>query len=161
VGGATVADNLARFERDLLAARPDLVIWQVGTNNALTGMPPKWLRSQLLDGIARVRVGGADIVLMDPQPLPQSERETRVEEVRAVLAATARAAQVPLLPRHELMRYWLTSRQLGAGSLLGADGLHMTDASYRCLAERVADLLPAPSAPARPEGTTRLTQSIP
>ena len=140
-----MAANLARFDRDVLAAHPDLVIWQVGTNDAFTGVAAATLRSQLLDGIARVREAGADLVLMDPQPLPQAQRETAVEAVQVVLAATAREADVPLLPRHQLMRYWLTSGQIGAGSLLGADGLHMTDASYRCLAERVADLLPAPA----------------
>ena len=146
IGGETVAANLARFARDVLAAQPDLVIWQVGTNDALTGVAATTLRSQLLDGIARVRDVGADLVLMDPQPLPQAQREAAVEAVQAVLASTARAAKVPLLPRHELMSYWLASGQIGAATLLGADGLHMTDASYRCLAERVADLLPAPAA---------------
>lgn len=145
IGGETVADNLARMDRDALVPRPDLVIWQVGTNDALTGVAATTLRSQLLDGIARVRDVGADLVLMDPQPLPQAQREAAVEAVQAVLASTARAAKVPLLPRHELMSYWLASGQLGAATLLGADGLHMTDASYRCLAERVADLLPAPA----------------
>ena len=143
VGGETVADNLGRFDRDVLAFEPALVIWQVGTNDALTGVPDLALRRQLLEGIARARASGAEIVLMDPQPVPDPERARAIDRVEAVLVATAREARVPLLSRHALMRHWLSSGQLAAASLLGPDGLHMTDVSYRCLAERVGDLLPA------------------
>ena len=142
IGGETVAANLVRLDRDVLALQPDLVIWQVGTNDALLAVPPLTVRRELLEGIERVRATGADIVLLDPQPLPQADRERAVERVRAVLVEVAQTAGVPLLSRHELMRYWLDSGQLDAASVLGPDGLHMTDTSYLCLAERIADLFP-------------------
>jgi acyl-CoA thioesterase-1 len=31
--GDTIPDNLARFGRDVLAHTPDLVVWQLGTND--------------------------------------------------------------------------------------------------------------------------------
>ena len=37
VGGETVDQTLARFDRDVLAYRPHLVIWQVGSNDILRG----------------------------------------------------------------------------------------------------------------------------
>jgi lysophospholipase L1-like esterase len=40
IGGEVVSDNLNRLDRDALALRPDLVVWQVGTNDALRGLPP-------------------------------------------------------------------------------------------------------------------------
>lgn len=143
VGGETVADNLARFGRDVIALDPDLVIWQVGTNDALEGVPAAVLRDQVLAGIAQVRAAGAEIVLMDPQPLRWAEKDRVIQSVQPALAEAARRAGVPLLPRHRLMTAWLASGQFTPATLLGPDGVHMTDASYRCLAERVADLLPA------------------
>jgi lysophospholipase L1-like esterase len=143
VGGETVAANLARFQRDVLALQPDLVIWQVGTNDALRGVPATLVRAGLLDGIRRVRATGADLVLLDPQPLFAPEQEAAVQRIRAVLVDVAQATKVPLLPRHELMLFWLTSGAFTRDALLGPDGLHMTDASYRCLAVRLADLFPA------------------
>ena len=38
--GDTIQDNIARFERDVLAHRPDLVVWQLGTNDVVWGGPP-------------------------------------------------------------------------------------------------------------------------
>jgi lysophospholipase L1-like esterase len=80
---------------------------------------------------------------MDTQPVPAPDREAAMEGMDAAVADAAREAGVPLLPRHALMSYWLRSGRFAPATLLGPDGLHMTDASYRCLAERVADLLPA------------------
>jgi acyl-CoA thioesterase-1 len=37
VGGETADAMLARFERDVLAYSPQLVIWQTGSNSALQG----------------------------------------------------------------------------------------------------------------------------
>ena len=84
----------------MIALRPDLVIWQVGTNDALTDVSGDALRRQVLDGVARVRRAGAEVVLMDPQPLPDAERERAVKAIELVLERTAREAGVPLLPRH-------------------------------------------------------------
>jgi lysophospholipase L1-like esterase len=142
VGGDTVAANLARLDRDVLSLRPDLVIWQVGTNDALRGVPADVLRTGLGEGIRRIRATGADLVLLDPQPLPAAGPEAAIQRVRAIILDVAQAAKVPLLPRHELMRFWLASGAFTADTLLSPDGLHMTDGSYRCLAERLADLFP-------------------
>lgn len=150
-GGETVADNLARLDRDVLALSPDLVIWQVGTNDALLSVPLDAVRAGLQAGITRLRAAGIDVVLLDPQTLGSAAREAAVERVRAVLVDVANATKVVLLPRHQLMAYWVASGQFTQASMLGPDGLHMTDASYLCLAERIADLFPPPKpASARP-----------
>ena len=39
VNGEEAADMLARFERDVIAEKPDLVLWQVGTNSVLRDQP--------------------------------------------------------------------------------------------------------------------------
>jgi lysophospholipase L1-like esterase len=150
-GGETVAANLARIDRDVLALQPDLVIWQVGTNDALRGIPLATIRAGLQEGITKLRATGADVVLLDPQPLNSKIQEAAVERVEALLVDVANATKTVLLPRHRLMDYWVESGQFTPTSLLGPDGLHMTDASYRCLAERIADLFPMPAPPtARP-----------
>jgi len=35
--GDTIPDNIARFERDVLVFRPDLIVWQLGTNDIAWG----------------------------------------------------------------------------------------------------------------------------
>lgn len=144
VGGETVADNLSRIERDVLRLRPDLVIWQVGTNDALVGLDPVAVRAQILDGVRRLKEGGAAVLLMDPQPLPHSEKARAVADMAAAVAAAAREAGAPLFSRHARMAEWVRSGRVAAASLYGGDGLHMTDAAYAHLAEDLAEMLTPP-----------------
>jgi lysophospholipase L1-like esterase len=143
VGGETVGANLARLERDVLALKPDLVIWQVGTNDAFRHVPPVEATRQLFDGIARLKDVNTGVVLMEPQYLPDKVGDPRLKAMIDTVREVGQKAGVPVLPRWELMRHWLTTGQFKAGTMLGRDRLHMTDASYGCLAERVADLFPA------------------
>jgi lysophospholipase L1-like esterase len=150
IGGETVALNLARLDRDVLALQPDLVIWQVGTNDALQKKSADEVRAGILQGIARVRATGAEIVLMDAQYFPERPDTDALRNARRIVHEAAAVAKAAVLPRHALMRHWIESGDFTPATLLVADKIHMTDASYRCLAERVADLLPAhPTAPAQ------------
>lgn len=140
IGGETVAANLRRFPRDVEAHRPDLVIWQVGTNDALRGRAPQVVLRELHDGIARLHTQGAAVVLMEAQFMPELETERTRVMLKAIRAMAAQQG-VPLLRRHDLMRHWLARGALTLETLLSADRLHMTDASYRCLASSVARLV--------------------
>jgi acyl-CoA thioesterase-1 len=141
-GGETAAENLARLERDVIALAPDLVIWQVGTNDALQGLEPEEVAARVREGIRRLRALGIEVILMDPQWLPDPGRDAVVERMSAVLAGVAIEEGVAIFPRHELMEAWAQRGLMAPEELVGPDGLHMTDESYRCLAERLADLFP-------------------
>jgi acyl-CoA thioesterase I len=140
VGGDTIEDNLRRLG-EVLRLRPDLVIWQVGTNDALSGVRPDRVRAELLDGIRQIEGQGAEVVLMDPQPLPAPEKERVVATITDAIGEVARETRTPLFPRHALMRQWLRAGEFTTASLYAGDGLHMTDAGYHCLAEDLADTL--------------------
>lgn len=152
-GGETAAENLARLERDVIALAPDLVIWQVGTNDALKGLEPEEVAARVREGIRRLRALGIEVILMDSQWLPDPARDERVERMSAVLAGVAFEEGVAIFPRHELMEAWAETGTLPPNALIGPDGLHMTDESYRCIAERLADLFPP--APAADEAALR------
>ena len=146
IGGETVTSNLARFQHDVIAHRPDLVIWQVGMNDAFQRRDGAEVRTGILSGVAKVRAMGADIVLMDAQYLPTREDTVAMRSTRTLVRQTALEAHVQFLPRYVLMHHWIETGQFSPATMLVGDGIHMTDASYRCLAERVADLLPLSSA---------------
>lgn len=140
IGGETAAENLARFDRDVLSRRPQLVIWQVGTNDGLRGVDPGIFRENLRDGIARLRAIGAEVLLMEPQYYPG---ETKVPAQAAMIESVREIGGqlgVPVLRRHAIMRSWLDEGHLTLATMLSPDGLHMTDDSYRCLAGAVAEL---------------------
>src|SRR5215208_758696 len=71
VNGEEAADMLARFETGVIAERPDLVLWQVGTNSVLRDRPLDARGTLLHEGIARLKAIGAEVVLIDPQFAPK------------------------------------------------------------------------------------------
>jgi len=141
IGGETAAGTLARLDRDVLSFHPDLVIWQLGTNDALRNVDAKTFGTQAVEGIRRIREGGADLMLLEPQFLPkQAGNATYAAYVDAVRTLGA-AHGLPVFRRSDVMKYWLDSKQFTPATMLSADQLHMTDASYHCLAQLMADAI--------------------
>src|SRR6201995_5563297 len=71
VGGEDAPEMMKRLQTAVIDAKPDLVIWQVGTNAVLRNLDPAETANQVNDGVARIQAAGADIVLVDPQYSPQ------------------------------------------------------------------------------------------
>jgi lysophospholipase L1-like esterase len=159
IGGETADQNLVRFSRDVLDLKPDLVIWQIGTNDAIRNVGTDILAERAFTGIALLQAAGADIVLMEPQYLPDPTRDRAfmpyIRTVRDVGAAT----HVPVFARHDVMKYWLDSGQFSADTLLSRDAMHMTDLSYRCVAERLAEVI-APRRPTAPATVLAAPQPV-
>ena len=139
VGGQSAYDMLLRIEPDVIDQKPSIVIWQTVVNDAIRDIGEDKLAKILRKGIRKVRDAGIDMVLMDLQWLPREERYPKYDDYRTVLATTARENDVPVFPRYAMMKNWAKSRNFTADELVGMDGLHMVDSSYRCLAIRIAD----------------------
>jgi lysophospholipase L1-like esterase len=132
---------MGRFERDVIALNPDLVLWQVGTNEATANDAIQQFQQLLVQGIQRLRVKGRDVILMSPQFAPRmnvrSNHLLYVETVRSV----AERFGVQLYRRFDIMDFWVASGQLSVADLITGDGLHMTDFAYYCTAVLLADML--------------------
>ena len=55
IGGQDAPEELARLQADVIAARPQLVIWQVGANGALRSTDPTQFRRLITEGVASYR----------------------------------------------------------------------------------------------------------
>ena len=77
IGGQDAAEELARLDADVLAVRPQLVIWQVGANGALRNVDPAVFRAMVTTGVRRLQAAGADVILMDNQQSPRAAGEGR------------------------------------------------------------------------------------
>jgi acyl-CoA thioesterase-1 len=140
--GLDASEELAGLDRDQLALGPDLVIWQVGTNALLRGQDPAAEDHLITQGVDAIkRQGGADIVLMDLQYAPRVLARPNWAEMERVIAAVSRRERVGYFRRFEMMRQWAETGAMAASALTGPDGLHMTDTSYGCLAEQLAQAL--------------------
>lgn len=133
IGGQTIDAVLPRIDPDVAAAKPALVIWQVGTNEAMRGMDPARFDSMLDEGLRRLTAIGSDVVLMDYQVAPRMPPEDKRDVYGAIIAKEARAHAVPLFSRAALMRSWQAVDPTAA-DMIGPDGLHHSDRGYACLA---------------------------
>lgn len=139
VGGDTTAAMMARMEPDAVAPHPDLVIWQVGSNDVLDEVDPAAVATLIHQGIVRLKAAGADVVLMDVQYAPAILDHDVYREMQETIAAAARADGVPLFRRFDIMRAWDRSGSLPMKAVLYRDNLHMNDLGYGCLARVLAD----------------------
>jgi acyl-CoA thioesterase-1 len=142
VAGEVVSNNLARLNRDVFTLAPDLVIWQVGTNDTIYVRDLVTVLEQVQMGIDRIQASGAKLAIMSSQPFSDAAREVPTVEMNEALRRIAQKNNLPFLDRHALMSWWIDSGTLYRDEVIGGDELHMTDRSYECLAIRVADVVP-------------------
>jgi lysophospholipase L1-like esterase len=138
INGEESRDMLARFERDVFAEKPDLVIWQVGSNSVLRDRPLSEAPAPLNQGLKLLREHGADVVLMNPQYAPKAFARHDVEGMVHLIAVTAKEKSVNLFQRYAVMRYWRLTEDIPFGSFISPDELHMNDWSYGCIAKLLA-----------------------
>jgi lysophospholipase L1-like esterase len=138
-GGETIVETIDRLETALKTDEPDLVIWQVGTNDAVKGGDERRFSELLARGIDAAQAAGVDLILLDQQYYPAIRDLARYERfVRHVRVAAARE-RVPLFSRYTLMREWAEPPRNVLGAMLSADGFHMGDRGYDCMARLVAE----------------------
>jgi acyl-CoA thioesterase-1 len=151
VNGDELGGMLARLDSHVIAERPNLVLWQLGTNSLLRDRSVPAHAALLREGLARVKAAGAEVILIDPQYAPRVLAKPHVEDMLALIAAAAKSESVGHFHRFELMRHWYQDDHLSFATFVSADGLHMNDWSYACLAKGLA--LAIAEAATRPTAT--------
>jgi hypothetical protein len=115
IGGQEAPIELQRFGTDVIAEKPDLVIWQVGTNAVWQGPdqnppPPSFdeTTGAIRDGLVRLRdETQADVILMDLQYVPAVLTPARKDKAVAMVEAIselARDAGVNVFRRFAFMK---------------------------------------------------------
>ncbi len=139
-GGEDAPEMMKRLQTSVIDRKPDLVIWQVGTNAVLRNLDPAETAKMVEDGIARIQAAGADLVLVDPQYSPRvTERGESASRMVTLLSKVAELRHVGIFPRFEVMREWHENQALPIDSFVIADGLHMNDWGYACFAQLLGD----------------------
>ena len=113
VGGQEAPIELERFDTDVIAEKPDLVIWQVGTNAVWQSPdqnPPSFKETTkaIRDGLIKMRDDTqADVILMDLQYVPAvltpAKKDKAVEMVEAI-SELAQEARVNVFRRFAFMK---------------------------------------------------------
>jgi lysophospholipase L1-like esterase len=141
VNGEEASDMLARLDRTVLAEKPDLVLWQVGSNAVLRGYDLQPVGAAIHEGLARIKASGADAVLIDPQFAPQTLAKAEIKGVVALIASLAKQDNVDLFRRFAVMQNWRETSGISFETFVSPDGIHMNDWGYGCVAKILAHVI--------------------
>ena len=141
VNGEETTNMMGRFAADVIAAHPQLVLWQIGTNSVLRDHPLSPHSVQLHDGIEQLKAAGADVVLIDPQFAPAVLAKSETQGMLEQIALAAKQEDVDLFQRFAVMRNWHDAQHLSFDAFVSPDHLHMNDWSYACIAKLLGNAI--------------------
>jgi hypothetical protein len=154
-GGEEAIEELPRFDADIFAERPSLVIWQVGTNAVFH--KEKYdldkVAAAIAAGLARLRGQPMDVLLIDPQYVTAmllDDTAELSERVVSLISAEAEKAGVSVFRRWALMRHWHVHNNVSFERMLDPTDqparLHQSDWSTlrisRALCDAITKVLP-------------------
>jgi acyl-CoA thioesterase-1 len=132
VSGDTTAGGLARLDW-ALADKPDLVILALGANDALRGVDPAAVRSNLDKMITKIQASGAQVLLLGMLAPPNWGEEYKRAFDR-IFPELAQAHHLPLYP------FFLEGVAMKP-ELNQPDGLHPNDRGVAVLVDRIAPVV--------------------
>jgi hypothetical protein len=140
--GLTAGDLLPIVSEGLEAFRPDILIWQSGTVDAVRGLDPDGYGQVIAEGVERALKRGTDVILMDMQFSRFSRAAVNYGPYRHALDSTAAAnAGVLAFQRYELMRYWAATGQIDVERAPRREWSALTDILHACLARALAEVI--------------------
>ena len=107
----TAADMVDTIEKLLADQKPNLVVWQTGTYDAVRGTDPEQFRAAVSDGVEKLQSGGVDVVLMNMQYSPRTDSIVAIGAYADGMRWVAREREVPVFDRLAIMRHWYDSGQ--------------------------------------------------
>jgi len=138
VGGETVATTLARLKAAVKAEKPDLLIWQVGTNDAVRGDDETHFRAYVEEGVSIVADAKIPLVLLDPQYFPAIRDLAQYERYVRIIRDIGAKHRAPVFSRYMMMKEWGAESLPLLRAMLSKDAFHMSDRGYGCLAQNLA-----------------------
>ncbi len=102
----TAEETAGNFVKLVEGKRPNLVIWQTGTVDAMRSVDPDEFRHAVDEGVAALQNAGADVILMNLQYSPRTETMISVPPYLDNMRAVAQQRDIPLFDRFAIMRQW-------------------------------------------------------
>ena len=132
----------------LAAAKPALVVWGIGTVDAIQAIDPDQFSHALDHGINIVHSAGADVVLINAQYSPRTESMIALGTYAEHIRWVALQQKVPLFDRFSIMKLWA---DLGTFDLYSATKkLDIAERVHDCIARLLADLVIEAAKPDEP-----------
>ena len=141
VARQTAKQVLERLDRDILPLKPNLVIWETGTMEAVRGSDVDAFRETVRTGIDELRVAGVEVVLMNMQFSRETDAMIHFEPYLIAMRQVAEATETPLFRRRGIMRYWAESGLLDLRVREDKKRRELAVKLYDCIGRAMADFV--------------------
>jgi len=136
VSGELAASAAGRMKNEVALEAPDLVLWQVGTNDALANVPADEFALTVKDQIDWLKAHKVDVVLVGLQFAKKMLRDEHYIDIRETLRRLAAQENVIVIRFFEAMQIIQQAQQ--SGPQPAAEVIESDEAGYNCLAQYVA-----------------------
>jgi acyl-CoA thioesterase I len=136
VSGELAASAAARMKNEVALDEPDLVLWQVGTNDALAYVPADQFALTVKDQIDWLKAHKVDVVLVGLQFAREMQRDAHYIDIRETLRRVAAQENVIVVRFYEAMQ--IIEQAQAGGPEPVAVAFERNEAGYNCLAQYVA-----------------------
>lgn len=135
----TAADVAAGLGQMVADRKPNLVIWQTGTFDAIRSVDAEEFRVALGNGVDAAKNAGAEIVLMNLQYSPRTETMINPAPYLDAMRVVAQEHDVLLFDRFAIMRQWNESGEFDLFN--PSPGIELAVRVHSCLAQSLAIFL--------------------
>jgi acyl-CoA thioesterase I len=132
VSGELARDASERIKMEVALLSPDLVLWQVGTADALSRMPADEFEESVAETLVWLRGHGVDVALIGLHYIKALTKDAHYQAIRASLKRMAAAHGIMRISRYEAGET-ITRLRSEQGKPLSSTRL--TEAAYECSAE--------------------------
>jgi hypothetical protein len=135
----TATEMVKALSFDLASAKPQLLVWQTGTVDAMLGIDLDQFSQALDKGINIAHSAGADVVLINAQYSPRTESMIALGTYAENMRWVALQHEVPLFDRFSIMKLWA---DLGTFDLYSdTKKLDTAEHVHDCIGRLLADLV--------------------
>ena len=127
----TAEEMAPTLEQLVTDKKPNLVIWQTGTVDAMKQADADDFRNALDEGVAAMQKAGTDVILMNLQYSPRTETMISGSAYIDNMRVVAQQHDIPLFDRFAIMRHWNESGDFDLFS--ASPGMELAKRVHDCL----------------------------
>ena len=135
VSGELARDAAERIKSEVALNRPDLVLWQVGSSDAVAGVPVDQFEAELDDTVAWLRGHGIDVALVGLQYIRGLAKDVRYQAIRNAVNRVADRNQILRISRYEATQVIEQAKAQRSGE--APNEFAISEQGHTCLSEYV------------------------
>ncbi len=137
ISGEVAYDAGERLRAEIAETDPDLIVWQVGTADALARVDQQEFESAFTETLDWLQQHDIDVVLVDPRYVPELAEDPAYRRIVGAVWYYAATRDIPLVRRYDMMR----NLALPDDSNAAPPEHRLTGFDNRCMARKVAEVI--------------------